>query len=76
MAITWEVLYSLFGEQVSRVFVGGIPADVEVDPSIQSTSYVGDVEELIINSHTIGMWNFLANGTNNNQGLGAIERRV
>lgn len=63
-----------YSHQVSRVFVGGIPADVEVDNSIQSTSYSGQVEELNINGHTIGLWNFLNNGTNNIQGYGSPER--
>ncbi|KAF2360979.1 Laminin G domain [Trinorchestia longiramus] len=61
-------------EVVSRVFVGGIPDGVEVANSIRSTSYRGQIEELKINDHTIGLWNFLGNGTNNVQGRGGFER--
>ncbi|XP_018008782.1 laminin subunit alpha [Hyalella azteca] len=60
--------------KVSRVFVGGIPEGIEVANSIRSTSYRGQVEELKINDHTIGLWNFRNNGTNNVHGHGAPER--
>lgn len=64
----------LIPPQVSRVFVGGIPADVDVDRSIQSTSYTGQMEELSINGHDIGLWNFLDDGTSNIRARGAFER--
>ena len=63
-----------FSLQVSRVFVGGIPTDVDVNENIQTTSYVGKMEEVIINEHDIGLWNFLNAGTSNIRNRGAVER--
>lgn len=56
------------------MFVGGVPEGVEVANAIRSTSYRGQMEELEINDHTIGLWNFLSNGTRNVIKAGAPER--
>lgn len=70
--------YSVFNldPKVSKIFVGGIPAGVEVDRSILSTSYDGEMEDLRLNDQFIGLWNFMSNGTNNNYQRGAMERFV
>lgn len=70
--------YSVFNldPKVSKIFVGGIPAEVEVDRSILSTSYEGEMEDLHLNDQFIGLWNFMSNGTNNNYQRGAMERFV
>lgn len=70
--------YSVFNldPKVSKVFVGGIPAEVEVDRSILSTSFDGEMEDLRLNDQFISLWNFMSNGTNNNYQRGAMERFV
>lgn len=70
--------YSVFNldPKVSKIFVGGIPAGVEVDRSILSTSYDGEIEDLRLNDQFIGLWNFMSSGTNNNYQRGAMERLV
>lgn len=70
--------YSVFNldPKVSKIFVGGIPAGVEVDRSILSTSYDGEMEDLRLNDQFIGLWNFISVGTNNNYQRGAMERFV
>ena len=70
--------YSLFNldPKVTKIFVGGIPAGIEVDGSILSTSFDGEIEDLHLNDQFIGLWNFMSNGTNNNYQRGALERWV
>ncbi|XP_064094479.1 laminin subunit alpha-like isoform X2 [Macrobrachium nipponense] len=60
--------------KVSKIFVGGIPAGVEIDKSIRSTSFFGQIEDLRINDRPLGLWNFIHNGTNNIYQRGALER--
>ncbi|XP_071537849.1 laminin subunit alpha isoform X2 [Panulirus ornatus] len=60
--------------KVSKIYVGGIPASVKVDGAIASTSFYGQVEDLRVNDHPIGLWNFMTDGTNNNRQRGALER--
>ena len=70
--------YSVFNldPKVSKIFVGGIPAGVEVDRHILSTSFDGEIEELKLNDQFVGLWNFMSNGTSNNYQRGAIQRFV
>lgn len=62
--------------KVSKIYVGGIPAGVEVDSDIRSTSFDGNMEDLRLNDQPIGLWNFMADGTNNIEQRGAMERLV
>lgn len=62
--------------KVSKIYVGGIPAGVEVNSDIRSTSFDGNMEDLRLNDQPIGLWNFMADGTNNIAGQGAMERLV
>ncbi|XP_050725715.1 laminin subunit alpha-like isoform X5 [Eriocheir sinensis] len=68
--------YSVFNldPKVSKIFVGGIPAGVEVDRSILSVSYDGQMEDLRLNDQFIGLWNFMSSGTENNYQRGAMGR--
>lgn len=70
--------YSVFNldPKVSKIFVGGIPAGVEVDQSILSVSYDGEMEDLRLNDQFIGLWNFMSSGTENNYQRGAMGRFV
>ncbi|XP_042212496.1 laminin subunit alpha-like isoform X1 [Homarus americanus] len=60
--------------KVSKIYVGGIPAGVEVNSAIRSTSYYGQMEDLRLNDQPIGLWNFMMDGTNNIEQRGAVER--
>ena len=51
--------------QVSRIYVGGIPAGVKVDDALMSRRYYGQLEDLRINNRPIGLFNFMTNGTTN-----------
>lgn len=68
--------YSVFNLDagVSKIFIGGIPAGVQVDRTIRSTSFYGQLEDFRLNDRPIGLWNFMSNGTNNIQQRGALER--
>uniref|UniRef100_A0A0P4VVW3 Laminin subunit alpha n=1 Tax=Scylla olivacea TaxID=85551 RepID=A0A0P4VVW3_SCYOL len=68
--------YSVFNldPKVSKIFVGGIPAGVEVDRHILSTSFDGEMEDLQLNDQFVGLWNFISNGTSNNYQRGALQR--
>ncbi|XP_069164876.1 laminin subunit alpha isoform X2 [Procambarus clarkii] len=68
--------YSVFNldPKVSKIYIGGIPAGIDVNSAISSTSFYGQLEDLRLNDQPIGLWNFMTDGTNNNQQRGALER--
>lgn len=60
-------------DQDSKLFVGGIPPDYNVQDSLRYSSFEGQIEQLKIGDSDIGLWNFI-DGQNNKDG--AIERDV
>lgn len=55
----------------SKLFLGGLPATFQAQDNIVEQSIEGRVEDLMLGSTFIGLWNFVeVSGTNN----GSIER--
>ena len=65
-----------FEIQVSKLYVGGIPSGVEVDPALANTYYTGQMEDLWLNKRPIGLWNFVNRGSTDFPLNGAKERYI
>lgn len=65
--------YSIFNvdQEHSKLFVGGIPSSFQIPDAVTSSSFEGQMEELIIGDVPVSFWNFI-DGENNKQG--AFER--
>ncbi|XP_041356694.1 laminin subunit alpha-like [Gigantopelta aegis] len=57
----------------ANMFVGGVPHDVAVPPSLITYNFIGAMEELKFDDETLGLWNFVS-GENNYEGH--MERDV
>ena len=44
--------------QNTRIFIGGIPDNVEVQNTIQSKRFRGHIEEVILGDNPLGLWNY------------------
>ncbi|XP_015602424.1 laminin subunit alpha [Cephus cinctus] len=67
--------YSIFNldQEQSKLFVGGYPSSFQIQNSVTSSSFDGEMEELVIGDIPVSFWNFI-DGENNRQG--AIERNM
>lgn len=58
-------------QENSKIFVGGIPPDFNVQDELKYSSFEGDIEDVRIGDEPVGLWNFIDGQNNNN---GASER--
>ena len=65
--------HSIFNldQEKSKLFVGGFPPSFQVQDSVVSSSFDGEMEELMIGDVPVSFWNFV-DGENNN--MPAYER--
>lgn len=51
----------------SKIFVGGVPPDFNIQDELKYSSFDGEIENLRIGDEKVGLWNFV-DGQNNNDG--------
>ncbi|VDK44418.1 unnamed protein product [Anisakis simplex] len=59
-------------QKMSRLFVGGVPRNVNISSDVQNRFFIGDIEDVRILSESMGLWNAKSGGSVNVQGA---ERR-
>lgn len=61
--------YTIFNldKDKSKLFVGGYPPSFDMQTSVKSSSFEGQMEELVVGDTRLGFWNFV-DGEENNKG--------
>lgn len=59
----------------SKIFVGGIPPDFNIQDELKYSSFEGDIEDLRIGDEKVGLWNYV-DGQNNNDGASERDQLV
>lgn len=61
--------YSIFNldRNQSKLFMGSYPLEFNMQDTIRTNSFEGEVEDLIIGDRPVSLWNF-NHGQNNNEG--------
>lgn len=70
-----ETPYTIFNldKDKSKLFVGGSPPNSNLQNEIDTDTFEGEIEDLVIGDTPVSLWNF-NNGHENNHG--AVERSV
>lgn len=56
----------------SRLFVGGLPTSFKIQDDVKQSSFVGEMEDLVVGDTPVSLWNFV-DGANNH--VGSRERK-
>ncbi|CAI5448656.1 unnamed protein product [Caenorhabditis angaria] len=59
-------------QDISKLYVGGIPRGAQISRDIYNREFVGDIEQLKLHGEPVGLWNSNDNGATNVQG--ALKR--
>uniref|UniRef100_A0A8R1I6V3 Laminin-like protein epi-1 n=2 Tax=Caenorhabditis japonica TaxID=281687 RepID=A0A8R1I6V3_CAEJA len=52
-------------QQISKLYVGGIPRSAAISKDLYNREFIGDVEQLKLHGEPIGLWNSRKNGSSN-----------
>lgn len=55
-------------QQISRLFVGGVPTSARISKDLYNRDFVGDIESLKLHGEPIGLWNSREKGNTNVNG--------
>ncbi|CAI2351123.1 unnamed protein product [Caenorhabditis sp. 36 PRJEB53466] len=55
-------------QQISKLFVGGVPATARITKDLHNREFVGDIEQLKLHGEPIGLWNAREKGNANVNG--------